>query len=358
MNDQMQKVINHPATVPAGVGILAFGVGMGLGFLLGRRTKKTSSADLYVVPRVDLDLPVEEYPDREDTRSRDYVVKTEEAGVNVINNMHALIQDYGRVSVSDLCGLMGIKAQDVEKTWGWTDLEYSMVEQVRGGWAIVLPDPELLADTQDEAEVDVQEKIDAGHEFIRNRFALPDIEELEVLEDETEDEEGEEEEDASEEEVVAEAALEEGAGVLVENDGSRRANAFAQGGDNWDLLKEMRGRKDGVPYVIHRDEFYAEEKGYSQYSLTYFAGDNIMMAEDETIMYNHDRICGELKWGHGSGNPIIVYVRNDKYRAEYEITHLDGLYSEEIQGMDIPNNQRVKNLEHSDEPRRFRDRTE
>ncbi len=378
MNAQVQKVIRHPAAVPAGVGLLSFGVGVGLGFLLGRKSKKSPPADLHVLPTVDLDLRVDDAPEKKFLDR--YIVRSEAEGITVFNNMLALIEDYGSVSVSDLHNLLGIKPKAVEENWGWTSLEYTMVEEVKGGWMLVIPDPEPIdpvseleipEEFRDDDEEDdgividevSEEKLAVGREFIKNRFGLPDLpndDDLVELEedDAAEDEEDEEAEASSEEEAPEAPADVEDEGELATSDGSRRANAFAQGGDTWDLVKELRSRKEGVPYVIHQDEFHAEEKGYHQYSLTYYAGDNIMMGEDDQPVYNHNRVVGELKWGHGSGNPLMVYVRNDKHRAEYEITYVDGLFSEEVEGVDISDNQRVKNLEHSEEPRRFRNRTE
>lgn len=350
MNDQVQKIIKHPATAPTGIGILAFGMGMTLGFLLGRKTKKHPTADLHVMPNLDLDLNVEDVPKKRPVPN--FVVKTEEEAVLVINTMNDVINEYQSISVSEFNDILGAPSNQEDTQWGWTELDYSMVEKVKEGYMLVLPGAERLEhevepEEEEEVEVASDETAAVGREFIKNRFlGLPDLSEIEELVDEAEDEASEAEEDAPTEEAFQDV------------EATRRANAFASGGDNWDLLKEMRGRTESAPYVLHKDEFYADEKGYGQHSLSYYAGDNIMADEDDKPVYNHDIIVGELKWGHGSGDPLIFYVRNDKYRAEYEITYVDGLFSVEVMGEEIENNQRVRNLEHSDEPRRFRDRTE
>jgi hypothetical protein len=352
MNDQVQKVIRHPAAVPSGVGLLCFGVGVGVGFILGRRTKKSITADLHVLPNIDLDLTVnDERKQKLDT----FVVKTEEEAILVINRMHEVIEQFDSITVGDLKDLIGLETEEGDEDWGWTELEYAMPERGKKGYMLIIPDPKALDERADDEgatfnpEPEVDKAVEAGRDFIKNRYlGLPDPEEIEEVLDASEDEASEEEEASDPEEETTD----------VEN--VRKANAFATAGDNWDLLKELRGRTESAPYVLHKDEFYANEKGYSQHSLTYYAGDGIMAVEDDDdrIVYNHDSVVGELKWGHGSGDPLIVYVRNDKFRAEYEITHVDGLFSVEVGGMDIPDNERVRNLEHSGEPRRFRDRTE
>lgn len=133
-----------------------------------------------------------------------------------------------------------------------------------------------------------------------------------------------------------------------------RRNAFAGNDDDWNYPEEARNRTTEAPYILHKDEFYADEKDYSQLTLTYYAGDNIMVDDDESPIYNHERIVGPLRFGHGSGDPKVFYVRNDRMKAEYEILEDQGLYSVEVLGLEIENNQRAKDLKHMHEPAKFR----
>lgn len=123
--------------------------------------------------------------------------------------------------------------------------------------------------------------------------------------------------------------------------------------DEWDDEKERADRDALHPYVIHKDEFHSEESGYTQTTLTYYAGDNIMVDEEDKPVYNYEDVTGPLRFGHGSGDANVFYVRNDKRRAEYEVLHDTGLYSEEILGVEIEDNQRAKDLKHS-QPRKFK----
>lgn len=117
--------------------------------------------------------------------------------------------------------------------------------------------------------------------------------------------------------------------------------------DDWDYALEVSKRTEDAPYVIHKDEFYADEKDYTQMTLTYYSGDNIMVDEDDSPVYNHELITGPLLFGHGSGDSNVVHIRNDKRRAEYEVLFDSGLYSVEVLGLEIEDNQRVKDLKHS-----------
>jgi hypothetical protein len=126
-------------------------------------------------------------------------------------------------------------------------------------------------------------------------------------------------------------------------------NIFANNGDSdWDYKEEQRRRSELAPYVLHKDEFFADEKDYTQITLTYYAGDDILTDEDDKPIYNHRSIVGDMKFGHGSGDPNVFYVRNDKNRAEYEILLHEGLYSVEVLGLEIENNQRARDIKHSE----------
>jgi hypothetical protein len=132
------------------------------------------------------------------------------------------------------------------------------------------------------------------------------------------------------------------------------ANVFAGSDDDWNYELEVTTRTEQRPYVLHKDEFYADEKDYEQVTLTYYAGDNIMTTDDDQIVYNHEDQTGPMRFGHGSGDTKVFYVRNDKNKAEYEIVRHEGTYSEEVLGLEIENNARAVDLKHERSPGKFR----
>lgn len=133
-------------------------------------------------------------------------------------------------------------------------------------------------------------------------------------------------------------------------------NVFAGSNFEWNYEEELKTRSEKAPYVIHKDEFYGEEMDYSQTTLTYYAGDNIMCDEEDIPVYNYDTIVGPLLFGHGSSDPNVFHIRNDERRAEYEILHDQGYFSVEVLGLhaeDVSGNE--KDLKHSsDSVRKFR----
>jgi hypothetical protein len=119
--------------------------------------------------------------------------------------------------------------------------------------------------------------------------------------------------------------------------------------DTWDYAVELANRSEDVPYVIHRDEYFNNETPFEQITLTYFEGDDVLADSNDTPIDDQDAmVClGNLgKFGHGSGDPNVVYVRNHELHLEIEIVHSDGKFAKEVHGFSDDE------LRHSDRRRR------
>lgn len=118
-----------------------------------------------------------------------------------------------------------------------------------------------------------------------------------------------------------------------------RVDIWANRDADWDWNSELALReklKDlGEPYVVHVDEFVDEAlEDYDVFCWTYFAGDHQMVDEtDNLVMAFEDHVGeGKLRFGHGSGDPNVVYIRNDELKCEYEILRDRGFYEIEVLG--------------------------
>jgi hypothetical protein len=129
-------------------------------------------------------------------------------------------------------------------------------------------------------------------------------------------------------------------------------NVFDSSFDHWDYDEEAAVRTEDAPYILHRDEFWAEEKDYDQSTLTYYAGDDVLVDQDNKDIPGYRSVTGILMFGHGSGDQNVVYIRNDKQSAEYEVLRDEGSYSEEILGVQLEEASERSDLRHS--VRKFR----
>jgi hypothetical protein len=105
---------------------------------------------------------------------------------------------------------------------------------------------------------------------------------------------------------------------------------------NWDYATELEGRTDGEPYVIHQDEFQQGVDGYRKVTYTYYAADDTLVDEENNHPLPHaDMIVGQdnLKFGHGTDDIDVVFVRNDALELEMEICRSPLSYEEEVLGL-------------------------
>lgn len=129
-------------------------------------------------------------------------------------------------------------------------------------------------------------------------------------------------------------------------------NIFARDDEEWYQL-EVPKRNPSVPYIIHRDEFFNEEMDFHQSTLTWYEGDNTLAAEDNTPVYNHHDVIGDMRFGYGSGDPNVFYVRNEKLRAEYEILRDDGRFQVKVLGYEIEDNAETEDSKRSNGLKKF-----
>lgn len=110
--------------------------------------------------------------------------------------------------------------------------------------------------------------------------------------------------------------------------------------DTWDWHEERRKRSPLKPYIVHVDERDAQT-AYDSVTYTYYEADDVLSNErDEVIAEGErDKLIGEAhleKFGHGSGDASIVYIRNDHLEMDFEIVRSPNSYAEEVHGFDPP----------------------
>lgn len=211
----------------------------------------------------------------------------------------------------------------------YTDFEIHEVE-------IVDLDPEgtdeVVETTQAPTPVVIDEEV-AKEKGIIKVDSLKDLSgSMLTVPDETGEEEPVEVVEVTEEVVVTEEVTEE--------------DSDAEDGIPWDWDEELGKRLSTEPYILHLEEFTANELGFSQYALTFYSIDEVLVDDNTVPVYNHSGVVGDLKFGVGSGQEDVVYIRNHELKAEYEITRLDQSYAYEIHGLEVEQNEKVKDLRH------------
>lgn len=140
---------------------------------------------------------------------------------------------------------------------------------------------------------------------------------------------------------------------IVEEPVTQQVNVFTTSSSDWDEEAEAAQRMPGEPYVIPVDVFVADEMDFSQETLTYYEGDDTLADQSDQPIYNYSNLLGELKFGHGSGDPNVVYIRNETIRREWEVLRHTGQFAIEVLGHTIEAQYEEGDIKHSSE-RKFR----
>lgn len=107
---------------------------------------------------------------------------------------------------------------------------------------------------------------------------------------------------------------------------------------DWDYNLEVADREANPdqPYVVSFDEFHENPDGNEQSTLAYYIEDDTLCDERDQPIDNTDYTVGDdnlQRFGHGSGDHNVVYVRNEKMGHDFEIIRSNGSYKKEVLGL-------------------------
>lgn len=122
--------------------------------------------------------------------------------------------------------------------------------------------------------------------------------------------------------------------------------------DDYDLDDEYEKRDLGQPWILEKENFFENANEYSQTSLTYFEGDDVLCDEQDRAIRDYEKVIGpdNLHFGRGSGDKNVVYIRNDKLKADYEIVRNQRKYTQEVLGLEDPEDgPRIRRFRSTDE---------
>jgi hypothetical protein len=115
---------------------------------------------------------------------------------------------------------------------------------------------------------------------------------------------------------------------LVEGLGYRGAKSVAA-----DVLTRNRNK----PYVIRADEFFENESGFDQITLTYFRGDDSLSDDADMLIEDVEKTVGKKNldtFGQLSGDENTTHIRNEKLKVEYEIVLDHRTYKQVVAGLE------------------------
>lgn len=138
---------------------------------------------------------------------------------------------------------------------------------------------------------------------------------------------------------------------VVENNIVHMNNDIVEREWNYEAEDKYREEHPTGPYPIHIDEYARNDLGYSQESLTYYAGDDVLADESNTPIYNYKSLTGDLQFGYGSGSPGLAYARNGAIRHEWEIFYNEGSFEQEVQGLELEENYAERDIKHANVPK-------
>jgi hypothetical protein len=104
----------------------------------------------------------------------------------------------------------------------------------------------------------------------------------------------------------------------------------------WNQEAEEASRHPESPYVISYLEYNENAYEHEQNSITYYKKDDLLADERDHVLDNVEAIVGVENlhlFGHGSLDPNVVYIRNERMEVDFEVTQRDVSYAELVGGV-------------------------
>ena len=128
--------------------------------------------------------------------------------------------------------------------------------------------------------------------------------------------------------------------------------------EEWDWDKEVLYREQNPqgPYAIHEDEYASGSANFHIQEMLYYAVDQIVceQLDPRSMMYDHALKLGDVKFGYGTHDVDVAFVRNPQHRTDYQITQMHDSYTESVMGIVADDEADEAELAHMDRPLRMR----
>lgn len=104
----------------------------------------------------------------------------------------------------------------------------------------------------------------------------------------------------------------------------------------FNMEQERTLRTYEKPYIVTQDEYFEGDPRWTQTQLTYYEEDDTLVDQDEEIVDDVEGMVGRAnleRFGYGNGDPLVLYVRNERLGEELEIVLVHGSYLREVAGL-------------------------
>lgn len=95
--------------------------------------------------------------------------------------------------------------------------------------------------------------------------------------------------------------------------------------------EEIQARTEEAPYPISHTEFQVNEDEYEQVTIEWYTADEILVDDKDEPVPDPDELVGIdnlRRFGHLSGDPRVIYVRNDARSMDFMIVMNDNSYAQ------------------------------
>jgi hypothetical protein len=99
----------------------------------------------------------------------------------------------------------------------------------------------------------------------------------------------------------------------------------------------MDNRESETIFIVSKEEHLENPHEFEMTALTYYAGDNVLVAENDQPIGDIEGTIGHkenLQFGRWSQDVNVVYIRNEVLGEEFEIFRSKGKYAVEVLGLD------------------------
>lgn len=140
---------------------------------------------------------------------------------------------------------------------------------------------------------------------------------------------------------------------------SKSRRIFDEAAEDFEWEEELEKREalgDAQPYIITFEE-HMEDEEFESKQLTYYEEDDVLADEEDKALTDDqgDALIGDnLRFGYGSKDSNIVYVRNPRVGLNMEIVRSKGSYAVEVLGLDKDPEDELRHSQRRPAGRKFR----